>query len=128
MSTDDKQASGCPGAYFEESPDKPNYHADYECDRDGNISGPMRPSKKRMAESARKLLGVPELPAPYVKVTEVVGHMDGRGQHVFLCSGENTAEYAEFGIGSLMPIEACKDTLPRGRFRVTVEFWPEDKP
>jgi hypothetical protein len=72
--------------------------------------------------SLREELGA-GLPVPHVKVTEVVGNLH---DEPYFC---NLRE--DGGIVSLhdcLPKEACGNYRapgPRGRFRITVEFWPD---
>ena len=72
----------------------------------------------------------PAPPRPHVKVTEVVGHMMSEGGYgegpSFLVSAEN----GHAGLADLMPPECLAKVHSgfshRGRFRITVEFWPEE--
>jgi hypothetical protein len=78
--------------------------------------------------------------APHVKVTEVVGHAEWsrtrHGSEDFYILGEHESAY---GLDLMLPDETLPPRLdnrsldlerpgPRGRFRVTVEFWPEVTP
>jgi hypothetical protein len=67
---------------------------------------------------------------PHVKVTEVVGHLRwGAFPYNALWGTEaGKAGRSELPVCSLIPSEATSgagEDGPRGRFRVTVEFWPE---
>jgi hypothetical protein len=85
--------------------------------------------------------GVSPVPiAPHVKVTEVIGHAEWsrtrHGSEDFYILGEHESAY---GLDLMLPDETLPPRLdnrsldmerpgPRGRFRVTVEFWPEEQP
>lgn len=84
-------------------------------------------------EEHRKAMGLPPLrelpvePAPFVKHTDLDGveFFDGcREDWPFLAAHASSASCAY--LGDLMPPEAL---LPdaRGKFRITVEFWPEER-
>jgi hypothetical protein len=69
-----------------------------------------------------------ESPVPHVKVTEVVGRLEESMVPALDWTIRTNSD--EIDIRDLSPHPAAGLPLlcPRGRFRITVEFWPEDKP
>lgn len=65
--------------------------------------------------------------APHVKVTEVVGEFDGDGVYELdIIPGADGCEFGRGYKGKTLREMFDTPRGQRGRFRVTVEFWPED--
>jgi len=88
--------------------------------KDAAFIAAAREALPRLVAEVRRLRADP---APIVKVTECVGHHYGASPYL------TTQDSADgwIDIAALLPNEACACEAGRhGRFRITVEFWPEN--
>ena len=89
-----------------------------------SVAADLTPTPVRVATSShsgderQSLQNMQQLPAPHVKVTEVVGLLDV-DDGIF----PDGSDPRPYGLVSCCPDEA-EDK--RGRFRITVEFWPQE--